>query len=111
MAFTRNRMASINNKHKYAKEEEAEVSMVTSKKQRMSGSSSSSTDNLSSSKEVSSEEETIRWAYSDDGDITDSENNSIRNNGHTFDDDGSDKNDGSDNNDGSDDQFSDKAFD
>ncbi len=60
---------------------------------------------------VSSEEETIRWAYSDDGDITDSENNSIRNNGHTFDDDGSDKNDGSDNNDGSDDQFSDKAFD
>jgi hypothetical protein len=48
---------------------------------------------LLSKEEVSSEEETIRRARSHDGDTTDSENDSIRNDGHTFDDDRSDGND------------------
>jgi hypothetical protein len=47
----------------------------------------------------------------DDGDTTDLENESIKNDGDTSDD-WSDGNDGrDDNNDGSDDQFSNKAFD
>jgi hypothetical protein len=61
--------------------------------------------------EVSSKEEPAQQACLDDGDTTDLENESIKNDGDTSDD-WSDGNDGrDDNNDGSDDQFSNKAFD
>jgi hypothetical protein len=73
----------------------------------------------SSSSEVSFEEGPTRWVCSDDGDTTDSENDSIRNIGGRDDDDNDndgsddgyddDDNDGS--NDDSDDQFSDNIFD
>jgi hypothetical protein len=78
-------MAFKENKHKYADEEEEEAveeSTATLKKRWASdddndndGDSSSS----SSEKVVSSEEEPARCARSDDGDTTDSENNSIEN--------------------------------
>jgi hypothetical protein len=48
--------------------------------------------------------------HSDNGDTTNSKNNSIGNDGDTSDDE-SDENDWSDDSDGSDDQFSDEAFD
>jgi hypothetical protein len=62
----------------HREEEEVEESTAMSKKQMMSGDDSSSTDDLSSL-----EEETIRWAHSNDGDTTDSENDSIGNVGDT----------------------------
>jgi hypothetical protein len=115
-------MASKENKCKCADEEEEEVaeeSTVMSKKRRVSGNnndddsddSSSSVDDFSLEEEVSSEEEPAWRARSDDGDTTDSENDSIKNDGDTSDD-GSDGNDMSnDDSDGNDDQFSDDAFD
>jgi hypothetical protein len=63
-----------------------EESTVMSKKQWMSGDDnddddgdSSSTDDILSKEEVSSEVEPTRWACFNDGDTTDSENDSIRN--------------------------------